>query len=382
MSSFLYHVGRFSFRHKWWVLGAWIAALAAVFALIGALNPKFAQDFEMPGTDGGTAMEQMQDYFPAITEQQNEATTNIVIGAKDGLAGHSEEINALVTDLRALPEVTDPDKVANPVDVAQAMPQLAGSVLGDDGRVGLISLHQSIDRMDITVDDKDALVSVLDKHRGDGLQVEAMGGVMEGMETGGKSELIGFAIAFVIMIVAFGALIAAFIPLLTGIVGVGLTIGLLTLSAEFMSINQTATAIVMMLGIAVSIDYALFIVSRYRTERARGGDPADAAGRAVGTAGTAVVFAGLTVVIAVAALMVIGIPLITQMGMGAAVAVVVAVLGALTLIPALLGAFGRFAFSPRIPWIKHAAPVTTPRRSAPASVVRSSSVRSRSSPAA
>jgi RND superfamily putative drug exporter len=165
--------------------------------------------------------------------------------------------------------------------------------------------------------------------------------------------MIGFAIAFVIMIVAFGALIAAFIPLVTGIVGVGLTMMLVTLSAEWISVNQSATGIITMLGIAVSIDYALFIVSRYRSEINRGGTREDAAGRAVGTAGTAVVFAGLTVVIAVAALMVIGLPFITQMGLGAALAIIVAVLAALTFIPALLGAFGRFAFSPRIPWLRH-----------------------------
>src|SRR5690606_32983777 len=175
---------------------------------------------------------------------------------------------------------------------------------------------------------------ILDENRGNGLQVEATGALMQVMEQGGAAELIGFAIAFVVMIVAFGALIAAFIPLVTAIVGVAITIMLLTLSAELLSINQSATAIVTMLGIAVSIDYALFIVSRYRAELNRGGDAADAAGRAVGTAGSAVVFAGLTVIIAVVALVVIGIPIITQMGAGAAVAVLIAVLAALTLIPA------------------------------------------------
>ncbi|WP_132994062.1 MMPL family transporter [Gordonia zhaorongruii] len=356
MSSILFRIGRFSFRHKWWVIGAWVASLAVVFSLVGALQPKFAQEFDLPGTDGGTAMSQMEEYFPAITEQQTEAATNVVIAAPDGLDKHGPAIDALVADLKKLPEVANADAIVNPVTAAAAKPELAAKVLGDDGRVGLLPVQQSINMMDATAADKEEFVDVISEHRVDGLQVEALGGIMGAMEQGGTAELIGFAVAFVIMIVAFGALVAAFIPLITGIVGVGLTMGLLTLSAKFMSVNQTATAIVMMLGIAVSIDYALFIVSRYRSERARGGDPADAAGRAVGTAGSAVVFAGLTVVIAVAALMVIGIPLITQMGLGAAVAVVAAVLGALTLIPALLGAVGRFAFAPRIPWIKNADP--------------------------
>ncbi|MFT4086723.1 MAG: MMPL family transporter [Gordonia sp. (in: high G+C Gram-positive bacteria)] len=354
MSSVLFRLGRFSFRHKWWVIAAWVAALAIVFSLVNALQPKFAQDFELPGTDSGTAMTQMQEYFPALTKSQSEASTTVVVAADDGLAKHTDQINSLITDLKKLPKVTDPQSIVDPVTAADANKKVASQVLGDDGKVGLITVHQSIDLMNVDVENKEQLVDILKEHRGDGLQVEASGGVMQAQEQGGSAEMIGFVVAFAVMIIAFGALIAAFIPLVTGIVAVGLTIGLLTLSAEFMNINQAATGIVTMLGIAVSIDYALFIVTRYRTEQKRGGDPADAAGRAAGTAGSAVVFAGLTVLIAVAALSVIGIPMITQMGLGAALAILIAVLTALTLIPALLGAFGRFAFTPKIPWIKHA----------------------------
>ncbi|WP_026919364.1 MMPL family transporter [Gordonia shandongensis] len=353
MSSILFRLGRFSFRHKWWVLVAWVAAVAIALGGVWLLNPKFAQDFDLPGTDGGVAMEQIQENFPAATKQQEEPSTTVVVQADDGLAKHAAQIDSLVADLGTLDDV-DRDGLQNPVTVAEKMPQTASTVLGDDGRIGLITVHQSMNLMDVDMDTKQALLDVLAEHRGDGLTVEAMGGVMSTMEPPGKAELVGLTVAFVVMIVAFGALIAAFIPLVTGIVGVGLTMLLVMLSTEVLSINQAATAIITMLGLAVSIDYALFIVSRYRTEVDRGGSRDDAAGRAAGTAGSAVVFAGLTVIIAVAALMVIGIPIITQMGLGAAVAILVAVLAALTFIPALLGAFGRFAFLPRIPWIKHA----------------------------
>ncbi|MBM7369033.1 MMPL family transporter [Gordonia hydrophobica] len=353
MSSILYRVGRFSFRHKWWVLVGWLAALVVVAGSVSALQPKFSQDFDLPGTDGGIAMEQMQEYFPQLSSQMEKPTTTVVVQADDGLAKHAEAIDALVGDLKKL-DKAEPDTIVSPLAVAAAQPQLAATVIGDDGRVGLISVSQSVNMMDVDVELKNQLVDTLAEHRGDGLNVEAMGGVMSSMEPAGKAELIGFAIAFVVMIIAFGALVAAFIPLVTGLVGVGLTMMLVTLSAEVLSINQAATAIITMLGIAVCIDYSLFVVSRYRSEVNRGGAREDAAGRAVGTAGSAVVFAGLTVIIAVAALMVIGIPIITQMGLGAAVAILVAVCAALTFIPALLGAFGRFAFTPRIPWIKHA----------------------------
>ncbi|WLP89542.1 MMPL family transporter [Gordonia sp. NB41Y] len=354
MASVLFRLGRFSFKHKWWVIAAWLIVLIGVGSAVAGLKPTLAKDFDLPGTDSGTATSQVQEYFPQVMAQQEHASTSVLVAADDGLANHTEQINALVADLKTLPDVVDADSIANPVAVAQAQPALAASVLGDNGKVGLIQVRQNIKIMDLTVDEKKELVDILEKNRGNGLQVEATGSLMQVMEAGGTAELIGFAIAFVVMIVAFGALVAAFIPLITGIVGVALTMLLLYLGSEFMTVNETATGIVTMLGIAVSIDYALFIVSRYRSELRRGGDRADAAGRAVGTAGTAVVFAGLTVIIAVVALMVVGIPLITQMGAGAAVAVAVAVLSALTLIPALLSATGRFTFAPRIPWIKHA----------------------------
>ncbi|OCH81753.1 MMPL family transporter [Gordonia sp. UCD-TK1] len=355
MASFLFKLGSFCFRHKWSVIAAWLAALIAVAGLVGALQPKFAQDFSLPGTDSGVATEQVEQYFPQVMAQQEQASTSILVAAEDGLQNHTTQLNELAAALRGLPDVIEPQTVVNPLTVAAAEPALAAQVVGDNGRVGLIQVRQDIPILDLTVENKEELVSILDEFSVDGLQVEATGSLMQVMEAGGTAELLGFAVAFVVMIVAFGALIAAFIPLVTAIVSVGITILLLTLSAEALSINESATAIVTMLGIAVSIDYALFIVSRYRAELLRGGAPSDAIGRAVGTAGSAVVFAGLTVIVAVVALMVIGIPIITQMGAGAGVAVFIAVLAALTLIPAILGAFGRFAFLPRIPWIKHAA---------------------------
>lgn len=354
MATILFHIGRFCHRHKWWVIAAWLALVVVLVGLVGALNPKFAKDFELPGTDSGAATSQLQEYFPAVMTQQKQASTSVLVAANDGLAGHSAQIDALVADLKTLPDLTDPDKIVNPVLAAAAVPALAPTLLGDNGNVGLIQVQQNIDIMDLTIEEKDQLKQILAEHRGGGLQVEATGSLMQVQEAGGKAELIGFAVAFVVMIVAFGALVAAFIPLVTGLVGVLITIMLLTLGAEVLSINQAATGIVTMLGIAVSIDYALFIVSRYRGELKRGGSREDAAGRAVGTAGSAVVFAGLTVIIAVVALMVVGIPLITQMGAGAGIAVAVAVLAALTLIPAVLGAFGGIAFAPKIPWIRHA----------------------------
>ncbi|MDL9946384.1 MMPL family transporter [Gordonia sp. ABSL11-1] len=354
MALGLYRLGRFAFRHKWWFVSAWLAVLIALGVIVSAVAPKFSTDFELPGTDSDRAMSVMKTDFAAVNEQQLKASTSILVAADDGLANHTAGIDQLVEKARTLPKVIDPQTVVNPVTAAQENPAVASAVLGDNGKVGLIQIRQDIPMQDLTGAEMDQFKELLAEFNGKGgLQVEGTGSLMQVFEQGGVSELLGFAVAFVIMIVAFGALIAAFIPLVTGLLGVGITIMLVTLSAKIIDVQQSATTIITMLGIAVSIDYALFIVSRYRSELNLGGSREAAVGRAVGTAGSAVVFAGLTVMIAVAALAVVGIPFITQMGVAAAVAVFVAVLGAITLIPALLGAFGRFAFKPQIPGVRH-----------------------------
>lgn len=353
MALWLYRLGRFNFRHKWWIIAVWVLTLITLGALTSALSPKFATDFELPGTDSDKALTILSEDFPATNDQLLKASTKILVAADDGLAKHNAQLDALVAKARELREVTNPQMIQNPVRVAEQNPALGAQVLRDNGTVGIIEIQQNIPVQDLTTDDMKQFTDLLAEFRGNGLQVEGTGALMQVFEQGGVAELLGFAIAFIVMIVAFGALVAAFIPIITGILGVGITMLAVTLSAKVIDVQQSATAIITMLGIAVSIDYALFIVSRYRSELNLGGTREAAAGRAVGTAGSAVVFAGLTVVIAVAALAVVGIPFITQMGIAAAGAVVVAVLGAITLIPALLGAFGKVAFRPRIPGIRH-----------------------------
>ena len=152
--------------------------------------------------------------------------------------------------------------------------------------------------------------------------------------------MIGIGVAAVVLLITFGSLIAAGLPLLSAIIGVGIGVTAITAATGFIDIGSGTPILALMIGLAVSIDYALFIVSRYRHELGTGLEPEEAAGRAVGTAGSAVVFAGLTVVIALAGLSVVDIPFLTQMGLAAAFTVVLAVAIALTLLPALLGFAG------------------------------------------
>src|SRR5699024_10589491 len=216
MSSVLYSIGRFCFRFKWWVIGAWVALLAVAAVLVGMMQPSFAKDFALPGTDAGVATDQMTEYFPAVMESEEKASTSVLIAADDGLEAHSERIDELVDALRGLPEVENAEDIVNPVEIGamaeeiaegpeidpEADPEAAAEaedvmaaapqVLGDDGRVGMIQVAQDIERIDVTADDKAQLIDIMDQYRGDGLQVEATGGLMQAMDMGGAAELIGF----------------------------------------------------------------------------------------------------------------------------------------------------------------------------------------------
>jgi RND superfamily putative drug exporter len=185
------------------------------------------------------------------------------------------------------------------------------------------------------------LNAVLEHARGSGLTVEAGGDALQLQAENSATEGIGLLVAAVVLVITFGSLIAAGLPLLTAILGILIGVGAITTATGFVNLSSTTPTLALMLGLAVAIDYALFIVSRYRNELNAGHQPEDAVGRAVGTAGSAVVFAGLTVVIALAALAVVGIPFITQMGLAAAFTVIIAVVMAITLLPALLGFAGR-----------------------------------------
>lgn len=188
--------------------------------------------------------------------------------------------------------------------------------------------------------DKDALTEVKTLAEDAGLRAAIGGDAMDAVPHAGTAEVIGIGIAFVVLLITFGSLVAAGMPLLTAVIGVGIGYAGISTLTGFVDLSSVTPALGSMLGLAVGIDYALFIMSRYQHEARTGRPLADAAGAAVGTAGSAVIFAGLTVIIALAGLSITGIAFLTQMGLAAAAMVAVAVLIALTLLPALLGFAG------------------------------------------
>ena len=221
-----------------------------------------------------------------------------------------------------------------------ADPFTAGGV-NPAGTIGYAQVTYRVAAAAMTDTARNALLDSAAHGRAAGLTVEVGGDAVQGTPTTGAAEGIGVAVAAVVLLITFGSLIAAGLPLLTALIGIGIGISAITALTGFVDLSSSTSILALMIGLAVAIDYALFIVSRYRHELASGRDPNESAARAVGTAGSAVVFAGLTVIIALVGLSVVGVPFLTQMGLAAASTVAIAVLIALTLLPALLGFAGR-----------------------------------------
>jgi RND superfamily putative drug exporter len=337
VATLLYKLGRFAFRRRGVVVLLWLLALGgAAFAASTAPAPP-ADTFSMPGTESQKAFDLLKEKFPAASADG--ASARVVIRAPENSkisdAGPRKEVAALVSDLSKAPEVV---RVSDP---------FAGGAVSEDGTTAYAVVTYDVAAAEVSDRAHDALLRAAADARADGLTVE-MGGdaVPVDQALGGTAELIGIGVSAVILILTFGSLLAAGMPLITALIGVGIGISAIGALGSTLGLSSTTTTLAMMIGLAVGIDYALFIVSRYRAEMAEGRDRVEAAGRAVGTAGSAVVFAGLTVIVALAGLAVVNVPMLTKMGLTAAGTVAIAVLVAVTLVPALLG-FAPYRVLPR-----------------------------------
>ncbi|MFE8008984.1 MMPL family transporter [Streptomyces sp. NPDC057418] len=332
MATFLYKLGRLAFRRRHYVALVWVALLA--LAGFGAASASTATSsfFSIPGTEAQKAFDLLEERFPGGSADG--ATARVVFKAPEGQkvtdAGNKAEVGAIVGELRS-----GSDQIASVAD-----PYTANAV-SEDGSTAYISVSYEVSSMELTDGTREALEDAGEAARSSGMTVEIGGDALQVMPHTGATEIIGIAVAAVVLVITFGSLIAAGLPLLTALIGVGIGVSLITALANVLDLGSTTSTLAMMIGLAVGIDYALFIVSRYRAELAEGREREEAAGRAVGTAGSAVVFAGLTVVIALVGLAVVNIPMLTKMGAAAAGTVAIAVLIALTLVPAMLGFAGK-----------------------------------------
>lgn len=330
MATFLYRLGRLAFRRRWRVLLTWVAVLVAAGIGISSVSGSTTDDFTLPGTQSQRAIDLLEAEFPQASASG--ATARVVVEAPDGekltSAAHKAQVEALVDELRTAPQVAS---VADP---------FSSGLVSASGGVAYAQVTYAVPQAEITTAASDALREVVRQGAEAGLAVSLGGNAVLDEGESNAAELIGLLVAAFVLVITFGSLVAAGLPLLSAIVGVGIALCGITVASSFVDMASNAQTLALMLGLAVAIDYALFIVSRYRSELLRGHRPEEAAGRALGTAGSAVVFAGLTVIIALVGLSVIGIAMLTTMGLAAAFAITIAVLVALTLLPALLGFTG------------------------------------------
>ncbi|MFD6495664.1 MMPL family transporter [Streptomyces sp. NPDC060188] len=326
MASFLYRLGQTAYRKRRWVLLLWVAVVAAV-GFKGLTAASGSDDASsMPGIESQKAFDLIGERFPGTAADG--ASERIVFVAPDGqrvtAADNREAIEKTVAE------------AAHGSEVASAVNPFRANSVSKDGSTAYATVTYKV--KDLSDGSKNELQKALGEARQAGLTVETGGNALAAQtEAGGVGEAAGVLVAALVLLVTFGSMAAAGLPLLTAIIGVATsTFAILALSSAFGLSSSTGT-LATMLGLAVGIDYAMFIVSRYREERGKGHTPQEAAGRATGTAGSAVVFAGLTVVVALAGLSVVGVPMLTKMGLAAAGAVLLSVVIALTLVPALLG---------------------------------------------
>ncbi|WP_260334491.1 MMPL family transporter [Streptomyces beigongshangae] len=330
MASRLYTWGRWAVRRRGRVLAVWLLLLAVVGGLGITLHGRTSTEFSVPGIESQKAQDLLEQKFPTAAG----GVARVVFAAPEGGGlGEPGAEEALAASLKKAAGVPGVVNVSDPAR--------AGTV-SKTGRTGYadVLFRQSADNVPET--SKDALSKAMEPARDAGLEVEFGGSAMQPKtEVGGPAEIVGVVVAFAVLALALGSLVAAGLPLLTAVVGVAIGVLGVQFVSRFVEMTSTATVLALMIGLAVGIDYALFILSRHREQLADPeADVEDSIARAVATAGGAVVFAGATVIIALAALAVTGIPFLTVMGLAAAVTVLLAVLIAISLLPAVLGLFG------------------------------------------
>lgn len=342
MSAQLYALGRCCFRHAKLVLAAWLVIVLAVGGAALAFRGSFADVFKIPGSSSQVALDKLQMTFPQGAMTQ--ATAIFVApegGRVDDFRGVIEDT---VTELDAIDFV---DSATSPWD------ERISGMVSDDGRAAIVTVL--IDVKGAPSNEQLAQLTAVAERMSQRLPQGAtldMGGQAFNIELPSMSvtEIAGLGVALVVLALVLGSLVASGLPLLTAVTGVGVTMAVMLLIARLASINSTTPMLAVMLGLAVGIDYALFILSRHRNQLGEGMTAEESTARAVGTAGSAVVFAGLTVFIALLGLGVSGIPFLTVMGAFAALAIVLAVFIALTMLPALMGLLGeRLRPRPRRP---------------------------------
>ncbi len=328
--------------HPWRTIGIWIALVLVIFASASAFGGKLVNNSTIPGSDSQEAVDLLTERFP----ERAGDSARIVFSYDKGL-DTAEGHEAVAAAQAAVAEIPGVIAVGDPY-AGQ------GGALSESGTIGFIEAQfdrpaRELENSQIEAVETDVRDAVGDSD----VQVE-FGGTVIGAKAvdSHTSEALGFAAAIIVLLIVLGTAVAMALPMTLAIVAIGTAMSLLLIAAAFTDFNTTTPILAVMIGLGVAIDYSLFIVMRFRQELAKGRTPRDAATIAGSTAGRAVVFAGATVAISISGLALVGIPFVAKMGYGTAIAVIVAVVTAVTLMPALLSKVGHKIDRLRMPWAR------------------------------
>jgi len=327
----LARLAAWSFHHRRKALAVWVAVLVGVTAAASAIGSEYHNDFTLPGTESQEAVDTLAARAPA----QAGDTIQIVVRDADGVRSPAvrERVEAMLAGVRELPHVA---AVASPYEDG-------ATALSRDGTIAYATVVFDGLATEVPKADVVRIIDGAQAGGGDGLRVELGGdAVREAQEAeGGGAEGAGILAALIILVFLFGSLLAAALPLVTAVFAVGSTLGLIVLASHGADFADFTPPLMILVGLGVGIDYALLIFSRYRGELLDGADQEAAVRTALDTAGRSVFFAGCTVMFALLGLYALGLASLQGVALGVALTVAMTMLASLTLLPALLGVFGR-----------------------------------------
>ena len=342
MTGPLYALGRFAARHGWLVVGVWILLAVGLVAAAEIAGKQTSDDLTIPGSDSTRATDLLDAKLPSRANGSVPVAMDAGKGSRLDRGSDKQAVDATIRAYRQDPRVRS---VTSPFS-AEGADQLT-----KDGRYGYINLSVREAPADLTEEEAEELVARADPLRRAGIDaaVGAYVGQKVSKPATESSEVIGLAVAMVVLAFAFGTLVAMPLPIVTAILGLATGLSLIGLLGHLIEIPSIAATLGTMLGLGVGIDYALFIVTRHFGFLAQGLEVEESVARATATSGGAVLFAGSTVVIALVSLLFGGIPIVSALGYSAAIVVAVAVCAALTLLPAILGLLGERIHNARLP---------------------------------
>jgi RND superfamily putative drug exporter len=327
VSALLFRLGRSSARHPFRVLGLWLVAAVAVMALQGSAGGEFDNSERVPGVESQHAADVLTDRFPS----QGGLSARVVLHTDAGRLDDGAHADAVDEVRFALAAGADVAGVTDPFAPESA-------AVSSDGQTAYLDVTYALDKL--TTEQLDGALAAADVAQSSGVQVELTGALALLAAEEPSSELIGVGVAVIVLLVAFGSVVAMGLPIVTALLGIFVGIAGVGVLSAVMDVPEFSLILCAMIGLGVGIDYALFIVTRHRQLLHDGMSVEDAAGTANATAGQAVLFAGTTVVIAILGLFLAGLPAISAMGAAVALVVTVSMAAAVTLLPGLLGLAG------------------------------------------